>query len=50
MKFIIDNANYIDDDEEMISFVVQELTVAAHQINDFSPRCTVYLLKLYLEV
>ena len=44
MKFIIDNANYFDDDEEILSFVVQELTAASHQINEFSPRCTVCML------
>ena len=44
MKFIIDNANDFDDDEENISFVVQELTAAAHQIHDFSLRCTLYML------
>ena len=44
MEFIIDNANDFDDDEENISFVVQELTAAAHQIHDFSLRCTLYML------
>ena len=49
MEFIVDNANYFDNDEEMLSFVVQELTNVSHQINDFSPRCTVYMLKALLE-
>ena len=48
MEFIIDNANDFDYDEENISFVVQELTAAAHQIHDVSPRCTVYILKTLL--
>ena len=32
----------------MLSFVVQESTAVSHQINDFSPRCTVYMLKTLL--
>ena len=48
MEFIFDNANDIDNDEENISFVVQELSGEALQIVDFSPRCTVYMPKTLL--
>ena len=48
MEYIFNNANDIDNDEENISFVVQELTGVAFQIVDFSPRCTVYMLKTLL--
>ena len=48
MEFIIDNANDIDYDEENISFVVQELTGEVYQIDNFLPRCTVYMLKTLL--
>ena len=48
MEFIIDNANNIDYDEENIWLVVQELTAEAYQIDNFSPRCTVYMLKALL--
>ena len=48
MEYIFNNANDIDYDEENISFVVQELTGVTFQIVDFSPRCTVYMLKTLL--
>ena len=48
MEFIFNNADDIDYDEENISFVVQELTGEVYQIDDFSPRCTVYMLKTLL--
>ena len=48
MEFIFDNANDIDYDEKNISFVVQKLSGEAYQIDDFSPRCTVYMLKMLL--
>ena len=48
MEFIFNNANDIDNDEENISFVVIELTGVSFQIVDFSPRCTVYMLKTLL--
>ena len=45
MECIIDSATYFDGDEELFSFVIQELDSMAHQINDFSYRWTVYMLK-----
>ena len=48
MEYIFNNANDIDYDEENISFSVQELTGVTFQIVDFSPRCTVYMLKTQL--
>ena len=48
MEYILNNANDIDNDEENISFSVQELTGVTFQIVDFSPRCTVYMLKTQL--
>ena len=38
MECIIDSATYFDGDEELFSFVIQELDSMAHQINDFSYR------------
>ena len=48
MEYIIDSANYFDGDEEIFSFIVHELGSMAHQINDSSYRCTVYMLKSLL--
>ena len=45
IKYDNDTKKFFEDDEEMLSFVVRELGSTVHNINTFSARCTVYMLK-----